>query len=107
MKTSNGFEATLVRDLPFNGVAEQKLWKVTPAVKYSHYDDDSNQTLVETSYVVTSATVAIFSGPETYIFPANENSDILDWMELSGSYRGGLDHDKAINGLADSEVYEW
>ena len=47
-------------------------------------------------YVVVSATFAMFSGPETYIFPATENGEVTDWGELNGSYRGDFDHDKAL-----------
>lgn len=47
-------------------------------------------------YIVVSATVVPSSGPETYIFPADENGKITDWGELPGSYRGGLDHAQAL-----------
>jgi hypothetical protein len=47
-------------------------------------------------YVIVSATIAPMTGPETYIFAADENARILDWMELEGSYRGGLDHELAL-----------
>lgn len=39
------------------------------------------------SYVIVSAVYA-YSGPETYIFPADESGDVLDWEELNGSFRG-------------------
>lgn len=47
-------------------------------------------------YVVVSAVVVPYSGPETYIFPADENGEIVDYGELDGSYRGGLDHELAL-----------
>jgi len=40
----------------------------------------------------------MFSGPETYIFPANGNGKVLSFLELEGSYRGGLNHFKALEG---------
>lgn len=49
-------------------------------------------------YVVVSAVVAMLSGPETYIFEANEAGIVQDWGELPGSYRGGLDHVAALMG---------
>lgn len=52
---------------------------------------------IKTKYVIVSATHAC-SGPETYIFPADLEGEILDWGELSGSFRGGLDHESALEG---------
>lgn len=49
-------------------------------------------------FVVVSATVAPFSGAETYIFAANEEGEVDDWSELDGSYRGGLNHAEALQG---------
>ena len=34
---------------------------------------------------------------ETYIFPADEDGNVLDWGELEGSYRGGMDHEEALH----------
>ena len=92
--------ATLVRDTEepragsVGSMHGKKLWKVDPPVKY-----DGG----ETSFVVTSAASVMFSGPETYIFPADEDGKILDFLELPGSFRGGLDHQEAIDGLCSSE----
>ena len=47
-------------------------------------------------FVTVSAVNAMFSGPETYIFPADEKGKITDWLELRGSYKGGLDHVAAL-----------
>jgi len=69
----------------FTGVAH--LWRLSPPVAHGGG-------LVD--YVVTSATLAAYSGPETYIFPANPDGKVSDWGEMSGSYRGGLDHEQAI-----------
>ena len=46
--------------------------------------------------MIVSSVVAIFSGPETYIFGAKEDGEPADFSELEGSYRGGLDHKKAL-----------
>lgn len=75
--TCNGNRADFVRDLS----RSQKLWKVGG------------------EYIITSAASVMMSGPETYVFRANEQGDITSFMELSGSYRGGLDHEKAILGF--------
>ncbi len=47
------------------------------------------------SHVVVSATLAPFSGPETYIFGADDKGEITEWGELDGSYRG-LSHATAL-----------
>lgn len=49
-------------------------------------------------YVIVSAVVAMFSGPETYIFPADPEGEVTGWGELEGSFRGGLDHVEALEG---------
>ena len=46
---------------------------------------------------MVSATHVLFSGPETYIFPANEQGEVINWLELDGSYKGRLSHEKALN----------
>lgn len=51
----------------------------------------------QTCFVVVSDVIAFdHGGPETYIFPADEDGNILDWTELNGSYRGGRDHKHAL-----------
>ena len=47
-------------------------------------------------YVWVSAVVAAFSGPETFIFGCDQNGEVTSWSELDGSYRGGLDIEKAL-----------
>jgi hypothetical protein len=76
--------ATFMKEwtIPENG-AQQQLYRCSPPLG-GH------------EYIVVSAIVAMFSGPETYIFGANETGKITDWSELKGSYRGGLDHDLAL-----------
>lgn len=48
------------------------------------------------SHVIVSAVVAMYSGPETYIFPATADGEIVSWGELDGSFRGALDHNQAL-----------
>ena len=54
-----------------------------------------NEPLDSFSYVVVSA-VNTYFGPETYIFGSDENGQIDSWIELHGSYRGGLNHETAL-----------
>ena len=79
-------KAKFIKDLNgFTGTA--KLWELNPPFKK------------RIKFVVTSATLVPFSGPETYVFQSDENGEVKKWTELSGSYRGGLDHGIAIRGL--------
>lgn len=70
-----------------------KLYAVDPPVKYE--DDDFKEQ--ETKYVAVSATIAAFSGPETYIFPTDKDGNVLNWGELPGSFQGSFNHTKALN----------
>lgn len=81
--------AEKVRDLEgFTGSAT--LYKLSPPMKGG------------VEFVVVSATIAMFSGAETYLFRANKVGEITDWGELNGSYRGGLSHIKALKGAGYS-----
>ena len=50
------------------------------------------------SYVMVSAGHTWDHGDETYIFGANEEGEVLNWGELTGSYTGGLSHKEALAG---------
>jgi hypothetical protein len=94
-------EATFVRDLDgFAGSA--RLWQTSEP--YSYPDDrwgDEGEPLGTTTYVVSSAANA-YGGPETFLFPSDEGGNVLDWLELSGSVVGALDHERAINGFIEA-----
>ena len=49
----------------------------------------------EYEYVIVSAVSSVWA-TETYIFPADEQAEVVDWSELDGSYRGGTDHAAAL-----------
>jgi len=84
--------ATKIKQLDgFTGDAA--LYRLSPLMKIEHMNDAF---LGGIEYVVVSATIALFTGAETYIFPANKDGEVLDWGELKGSYRGGLSHSKAL-----------
>ena len=93
MSTDRGV-ATLVRKLDgFTGDA--RLYRVDPPLADEPWDDEEP---TKYEYVIVSAAMAMFSGPETYIFGADENGEVVDWGELPGSFRGGLDHAAALKG---------
>ena len=77
-------KATLIKDnLPdFQGHAA--LYRVNPP-------HEGNE------FVIASAVNAIYTGPETYLFPADADGRVIGWWnELEGSYRGGLSHAIAL-----------
>jgi hypothetical protein len=91
-------KATFVKDLDnFSGKAA--LYELDEEVGYNKDWDEEGKFNGHTKHVVVSATVTMFSGPETYIFASDENGKILDWIELHGSYRGGMDLQTAIDGM--------
>lgn len=97
MKTEHGFKVEAVRRIP-GGTGTMLLWSVEPAIRYQDWDGTKKKTC-ETHFVITSAADVIYSGPETYIFPANSLGEVTDWGELPGSLRGSLNHETAIKGI--------
>ena len=92
MSAANSKMARFVRDLDgFTGHAS--LYELSEPAAYGYGDDAGH-----TTFVVVSATNAIFSGPETYIFAADKKGKVKSWSEMEGSYRGDLDHAKALRG---------
>lgn len=85
-----GKVARHVKDLEgYTGVAV--LCHLTPPIVAVGVDGKE----VEHCHVVVSATT-FFCAPETYIFPASGSGEVVDWGELAGSYRGGLDIGQAL-----------
>ena len=86
--------ATFVRQLDgFQGDA--RLFKCDPPIAYD-FDWETDKPTKKSDHVVVSAVNAMITGPETYIFPADEEGDILNWSELDGSFRGSFDHEQAL-----------
>jgi hypothetical protein len=74
--------ATKVKDLD-RANAVVALYKLSERLKFYNY------------VVVSSATV--YGEDETYIFGADENGEVIDWIELSGSQRGVYNHETVLN----------
>lgn len=84
-----------IRDL----TDRQKLWRLSEP---SHYLGDSpdgdwdNRPQIPFTYVVTSICdpymAALQGCPECYIFPADADGNILNWLELPGSQKETTDH---------------
>lgn len=85
--------ATLIKSDLDNLTGNAALYKVEPATGYHTLENDKE---LKTEYIVVSAVDVVFSGPETYIFPADSEGNVLSWGELEGSYRGGLVHETAL-----------
>lgn len=48
-------------------------------------------------YIVISGAVGLCFGPETYIFKSNKNGEVKGWTALDGSFKGEINHLKALN----------
>ena len=73
--------------------AHASLYQLSEPLEGYDYGEDNTPAY---TYVIVSAAVVAFSGPETYIFPASHDGEILNWGELPGSFQGGLDHAAAL-----------
>lgn len=77
------------------------LYRLDPPIEQKGWDGNVEATH---EFVRVSATIVPdysglgYGGPETYIFPADETGEVIDWGEMDGSYRGGLDHEEALRG---------
>lgn len=57
---------------------------------------DTLAATADVTHVVVSANNVPFGGPETYIFPSDADGNVEDWLELPGSFKGGMDHAEAL-----------
>lgn len=76
---------------------DARVFELSEPVAYD-YDWNTDEYKSSTKFVVVSAASVMFSGAETYIFACDENGEVLNWMELEGSFKGGLDHERALQG---------
>ncbi len=72
--------------------SDARFFELSRPVKYG-WDDNKS----ETKFVIVSAVTVPLSGPETFIFPAKEDGEVIEHLELNGSFSGGLDHEQALN----------
>ena len=95
--------ATFIKELK-NFRGEARLYKLSePLVEdKSWYDEEAVPSKYD--YVVVSAVNIEYSGPETYISGADKDGNVLDWMELSGSFRGALDYVRALHNAGYGNV---
>ena len=83
-------KATFVADVSaeFNGHAE--LFKLDTAMRVGDTKRGRKY-----NHIVVSAVNSRWT-TETYIFPSNQNGEILDYTELHGSYKGDTNIDRAL-----------
>ena len=73
---------------------EAHLFSVEPPMEYI---PEYNEPPKLTEYVIVSGVNAFGSGPETFIFPADKDGNILSWGELDGSFQGDIDIVRALS----------
>ena len=71
-----------------------KLFELSEPMEYELLDSNERR---KTSFVIVSAVIAMFTGAETYIFPATKDGEAINHLEMYGSFRGELDHIQALN----------
>lgn len=74
----------------------KRLFRLDPPLRQRDWFADDEDTFTEHEIVVVSAAAVTYSGPETYIFPADRSGEITSFGELEGSFRGALDHEEAL-----------
>ena len=94
-------KATFIKRITSPSGATQRLYRLDPPINGNDWDGDAKGPF---EYVVVSAVMATFSGPETYIFPADAEGNITDFGELDGSYRGGMSHEKALRDAGYTDI---
>jgi hypothetical protein len=83
--------ATLIKMNLSGFIGDANLYRLDPPL--------ADHREVTHEYVVVSAVYAMFPpGEETYIFASDAEGYVKDWGELDGSFRGDLDHERALRG---------
>ena len=79
---------------------DARLYRLSePHKDYPSWDSNGEEEGKAHDFVIVSAVVALQiegPGPETYIFPADENGEIVSWGEMPGSLKGTLSHAEAL-----------
>lgn len=87
-------KAFKLRKVPgFKGVAF--LYRLDPPLPARALPGRLRREQVSNEYVISSAVVVAY-GPETYLFPADEEGRVVSWVELPGSQKGTLDNDAPL-----------
>jgi hypothetical protein len=73
------------------------VYRLDPPMEWSDWSGDEVAT-VNAQFVWVHAANVPFSGPETYIFPCDSDGEVKDWAEMQGSFKGGMDLERALEG---------
>ncbi|AXQ60088.1 hypothetical protein NTR1_86 [Nocardia phage NTR1] len=84
------YERPIHPDQAESARGEQRFFRMVPPLPAAWGEEG------EHTYVIASAAVVPFSGPETYLFPATPDGMIESYGELDGSQRGTLDIDYVV-----------
>jgi len=90
--------ATLLRTVISASGANQHIFKLDPPYVATGYDAEDEKVDEIIEFVCVSALFSVWT-VETYIFPCDDEGNVVDWGELPGSYKGGTEHDVALAGL--------
>jgi hypothetical protein len=105
--------------------ADQKFYRLEPPFQYQEWSGAKTETYEwvcvsavslgrytgsRDGFVLASIIDPITADGETYIFPADVTADggaeVTSWGELPGSFKGDLDHDRALRNMGYEPVYE-
>lgn len=92
-----GGTAQLVKDNLGGWRGHAALYRMTPPLKDHEWSKD--EAVEEYEYVIASAVTTLqFDGvgPETYLFPATAEGEVINYGELPGSMKGTLSHREAL-----------
>lgn len=82
---------------------DARVFRLDPPL--SRFDDTVEETVIIDTVVVSAIREAFDTGlPETYIFPADEEGNVVDWGELPGSARNVHDVEGVLNKLGYTVV---
>lgn len=80
---------------------EQRFFYLDPPLPLEGYDSSEDADYDSVPFVIVSAAEVPYSGPETYIFTADPYGRIASFSDLPGSFRGALDHERALRGAGE------
>lgn len=88
-------KATPIKNLP-KWKGDATLYRLDPPFNYEHQPEPIE-------YVVVSAVDLAHYGAEkeTYIFASDGSGLEINWEDLPGSFKGGMNHAKALSGLGE------
>ena len=86
--------ATLIKESISQSGVKQKHYKLSEPVKYESLHEPNGKT----SYIIISQVVSRWA-QETFAFPANENGETINMLELPGSSRIPVPHEKVLENM--------